>query len=203
MTKPQNLTFLIIFIILFFPSAFGQGRYSEAKNNYVGESALRWINPVRGIPDGAVVGDMRNGKPIFVARGFYKGRYYPGRTTKNMMACIIGYKGREVRVVDFQILAFVSGKGEYETVSDKVERKMLGKIYEISDVLKTDKYMIFLSAEMLKTIKPKFIELRKLAIQKKDKLLARKIDKIVDGLKGAFVKLEDVKKDVHRLEKMF
>jgi len=204
MNKNQRFIFSFVFLIMFcMPLVTGQGRYSEVKNNYIGKTTLKWINPLKGIPENAVIGDIKNGIPVFIARGYYNGRYYPGRTTENMKVCIIGYKGKEIHLIDYQILVVADGTEEYENLSDKQNMKFLELVYEISDTLKTEQYAIFINQEMLKKIKLNFKKLRQLAIEQKNSVLARKIDKIIDKLKGSFVKLDDVKKDVNKLEKMF
>lgn len=204
MKKTLNFSIKFFFVSLFFLLFINaQGRYSESKNNYVGSSALKWINPVRGIPENAVIGDMKNGKPVFISRAYYKGRYYPGRTNENGNACIIGYKGKQVRVIDYQVLVFLQGEGEYVSISDDVNRKLLSLIYDISDELKKDKYSIFLGKDSLEIVKGKFVKMRNMAVKKQDKILARKIDKILDGLEGTFVKIDELKIKVEKLEDMF
>lgn len=194
------LSQVLAIVLLLSNINIAQGRYSEAKNNYVGNSVTKWVTPVRGIPSNAVIGDVRDGKPVFVARGYYGGKYHIGQTADNWGACIIGYKSKAVRVLDYQVLVISAGNVDLETISDEENRNMLNLIYEISDELKKDKYSIFVKKEVLKFLKERFTLLRAAAIKKQDKTLARKIDEILDSLQGAFVKVDELKKTVDQLE---
>ena len=191
-----------LFVTLFFTTLFAQGKYSENINNFTVSSAVKWITPVNGIPENTVIGDVSDGKIFYVARGYHRGKYHPGKTERFLGACLIGYKGREIKVLNYQVLVFTSGKSQISDISSEVNREILNLLYKVSDELNEDKFSIFVKEKKVNEYRKIFVKMRKAAIKKSDKRLTKKLDQLINDMKGAFIKIDDLKMRLEKIEEL-
>jgi hypothetical protein len=71
------------------------------------DNSLQWVTAANGIlPVGAVsYGNDAQGRPEYVCRGSLGGGTLPGRIGAGVRGCSVGYRGREIILPNYQVLA--------------------------------------------------------------------------------------------------
>ncbi|KAJ1655313.1 hypothetical protein IWQ61_004915 [Dispira simplex] len=88
-------------------SGYGSGApYGQQPPNQDLRTLFHWVPASNGsIPPNAVQGGReRDGKPLYIARQFYKGGLHPGKAAPHLDGCYIAYNGKEVQVKDYEVL---------------------------------------------------------------------------------------------------
>ena len=97
--KPTTAVLLILLV-----SAAAHAADAPAPAN------LRWVRSASGYapPQGAYVGGMEDGVPLYVCRAPYASGVYPGKLVKGN--CNISYDNKEIPTRDFEVLVGAGGQ---------------------------------------------------------------------------------------------
>lgn len=68
---------------------------------------VRWVSSSGSVPPGAVLTDLVDGMPVYVARAFHNGGYHPGKTYGDYRSCNIAWGPDEVVCPNCEFLTVV------------------------------------------------------------------------------------------------
>ncbi|KAJ1905014.1 hypothetical protein IWQ60_012357 [Tieghemiomyces parasiticus] len=87
----------------------GQGQFQQQQGGHNGpqlRNLFQWVPASNGtIPPNAVQGGREgDGKPLYIARAFYKGGLQPGKAAPHLDGAYIAYDGKEVQLKEYFVL---------------------------------------------------------------------------------------------------